>query len=177
MPEEDKGNAAPQGDELVTRPTKEVDSPDEFEERIEQITQMAMERYSGPFPHPDHMKRYAKLFPRAPEIIFEQFEMQSTHRREVEKLYVRGNERRSNIGQWLAFSLVVLVVALGFLAVLLGQSTAGSAMIIAAFSGGVILYIAGGNAGVQKPAREVKNNERERVGAGKGQIRKSKKKS
>ena len=173
---ESGNNDEPKSDaEIESEPSETVAIPEELEEQLdERIQQIVMERYSGQFPHPEYMERYAKLYPRSPAIIFEQFENQSAHRREVEKTYMRGNEHRSNVGQWLAYSLVVLSITAGLVAVLTGQATAGSTIIISAFGGGIILYIAGGSARSQGPARTVKRNETDRFGARRGPLVRSK---
>jgi hypothetical protein len=145
----------------ATRSSEDEESPTEAElmdldPKVEaHLTRMMMEHYSGPFPHPEHLERYAALYPRAPEVIFNTFEAQSDHRREMESITVEGNETRANRGQWLAYSLVVIALGIGLTAVLTGQAVTGGVIVTAAFTGGVVLYIAGGNAKNRAPARSV----------------------
>lgn len=58
-------------------------------------------------PHPDHLERYEALHPGASAIIFGEFQSQGEHRRELERRVVRGNERRSDIGQWLGWTIAI----------------------------------------------------------------------
>jgi hypothetical protein len=141
---------------IIPEDTREA-IQDEIEARVEQVV---MERFASQFPHPEHLERYAALYPDAPRLVFENFDKQSTHRREMEKVFLEGNETRANRGQWLAYSLVVLAFAAGTLAIIFGQAGAGATIITAAFAGGVILYIAGGVQRVQPPAR-TQDNERD----------------
>jgi hypothetical protein len=147
--------------------TPSIPSEPELQARIEQIV---MEHYSGPFPHPEHLERYAKLYPRAPEIIFKTFEEQSEHRRNVETIFVEGTEHRANRGQWLAFCIVVLVILAGVVAILKGQAIAGGSVIGVAFSGGVVLYVAGAHPRPKPAARQVRGNSRDQTRAQTGEI-------
>lgn len=135
-----------------------------------QIAQIVMEQYSGQFPHPEHMERYAALYPGAPAMIFEQFEKQSEHRRTVESTYMNGNERRANIGQWLAFGIVIVAIGVGLVSVLIGQAVTGGVIVGAAFTGGVVLYIAGGGTKAAAPARTINKNRRAQASATTGSI-------
>lgn len=128
-----------------------------IEARVEQVV---MERYSSQFPHPEHLERYAALYPDAPQLVFQNFDKQSEHRRQMESIFVKGNEKRANRGQWLAFSLVVVAFAVGLVSVIVGQAATGGVIVTAAFAGGVILYIAGGAQRMQPPAK-TQGNERD----------------
>ena len=134
------------------------------------IEELVMERYRSQFPHPDHLREYANLYPRAPEIIFEQFERQSDHRRVSERTYMVGNERRADRGQWLAYSLVVFGIAAGVLAILVGQAAVGATIVTVVFGGGVVLYIAGGGVSRVAPARQNRRSETDRARARTGTI-------
>lgn len=120
--------------------TAEIDP--ELEDRIVRRVVMQAEQYSSPHPHPDHLERYAALYPKAPEIVFEQFREQGDHRRTMESKYMGGSERRANIGQWLAFSLVAGAIVAG---VVVAQTNAAAAatIISVALGGGILLAISG----------------------------------
>lgn len=161
----DDADAERQESAEVVGADDEAELNPQIEARIEQLV---MERYSGPFPHPEHLERFAKLYPKAPQIIFDNFDKQSEHRRRVETTYMQGSERRANRGQWLAYSLVVLAIGAGVVAIALGQGAAGATIVTAAFAGGVVLYIAGGGAKPQPAARTVSGNSRDQASAKSG---------
>lgn len=54
--------------------------------------------YSSPFPHPDHLERYESLHPGAAKIIFEGFEKQGRHRRELESVVIPGQVSNARLG-------------------------------------------------------------------------------
>ncbi|MFL9899259.1 DUF2335 domain-containing protein [Paraburkholderia fungorum] len=58
------------------------------EQQIEKVVERAIlraEAFSGPTPHPKHLERYEVTFPGASKIIFEQYQANSQHNREMEK--------------------------------------------------------------------------------------------
>lgn len=151
--------------------TSPVEVPPALQQTIEaSVLQVMTEQYSGQFPHPEHMERYAALYPDSPKIIFEQFAAQGQHRREMERMYQEGNERRAGRGQFLAFALVVIAFAVGLICALVQEATAASIIIPAAFTGGVVLYIAGGGAKNAVPARKAERNRRAQAKATRGDV-------
>ncbi len=83
---------------------------------IQQLIQA--QQFSGPLPHPEHLRQYEEILPGAAERILNGFERQSTHRQDLELRVVQANIQAQTRGAWLGF-----VVALTFLA--------GSAWLIA----------------------------------------------
>lgn len=61
-------------------------------------TQKIAMYYASKFPHPEHMERYANLYPGAPEIIFTAFQKQSAHRQELEKLAIPEQLKNARAG-------------------------------------------------------------------------------
>jgi uncharacterized membrane protein len=160
----------PTEDAIVLSDEVEARIETEVEARFEQLT---LERYSSQFPHPEHLERYVNLYPDAAKLIFDNFDKQSEHRRDMERLFVKGNESRANRGQWLAFSIVIVTIGVGLVSVLNGNATAGGIIIGAAFAGGVVLYIAGGGTRTQGPMRTQGPNERDSARGTSGRTRKS----
>lgn len=118
-------------------------TPD-VQDRLVRKILMQAEQYSSPHPHPDHLERYAALYPKSPEIVFEQFRDQGDHRRAMERDYMHGSERRANVGQWLAFTLVAAAIAAGVIvSVATGNAVAGATIITASLGGGILLAISG----------------------------------
>jgi uncharacterized membrane protein len=101
------------------------------------------EEYSSQFPHPRHLTEYERLHADSPRIIFESFEKQGDHRREMERMLMRGSERRANIGQILGSVIILVIVGAGFTTVLAGQPVAGTTIITAALAGGILTYVFG----------------------------------
>lgn len=67
--------------------------------------------FRGPTPPPEILREYAELYPDAPRIIFESFERQGIHRREMEARYMRHAVMRSYLG--LLSGTVICLACLG----------------------------------------------------------------
>lgn len=105
---------------------------------------LAEHSYSGPLPQPADLQAYELVLPGAAERIMKQFEDQGAHRRELEQVVVRGSERRGDLGQWLAFVLMLSGVVGGCIVALAGEAKAGAGIGAAAFASGTLIYILGG---------------------------------
>ncbi len=70
-----------------------------------------MESFSGPFPPPAVLERYEALYPGATKQLFTMAEQQATHRQGLERIAIRGDARRANLG--LACGFVVALAGLG----------------------------------------------------------------
>lgn len=68
---------------------------------------------------------------------------QSQHRRGIETVYVRGNERRTNLGQFMAFGLALAFIGVGAWLVILGHDGAGATSFTVGGGGGIALYVSG----------------------------------
>jgi len=119
-------------------PRKEQDSAlsnveQRVERRVEQrvVGRLRAEfRFSGPLPPPDLLKGYNDVFPGCAERIVSMAESQSNHRQELEKAVVNGNVESERRGQWFAFSLSALVIAIGGLLIWNDKSVSGLVLII-----------------------------------------------
>lgn len=100
--------------------------------------------YVGPLPEPTDLKAYDLVVPGAAERILTQFEEQGRHRRELERSVVGGSERRGNVGQWLAFVLLLAGIAGGCVVAAVGEAKAGGVIAAAAFACGALTYLIGG---------------------------------
>lgn len=118
------------------------------------ISEEIIEAWSGPLPPPDVLKRYDEFMPGAGEAIVKNFlandefmrtetGAQSQHRRGMETVFVHGNERRYNVGQFLAAAITSGAIFGGVALVLKGHDTAGAAISTAALGGSVWVYVAG----------------------------------
>ncbi|WP_026878714.1 DUF2335 domain-containing protein [Ignatzschineria larvae DSM 13226] len=79
---------------------------------IQVAIQHRQENYDSPFPHPDHLERFNKLYPNAAETVFKEFEKQGAHRREMESIIVdRGTKFDSNAQKYGFYTSIILVGA------------------------------------------------------------------
>jgi hypothetical protein len=100
--------------------------------------------YSGPLPEPADLQAYDMVEPGTARIIVQAFEEQGKHRRALEQAIVRGSEGRGNIGQWMAFTVLMTGVVGGCVVALAGEPAAGGAIAAAAFTSGAVSYVVGG---------------------------------
>ena len=118
------------------------------------ISEEIIQAWSGPLPPPDALEAYNRFMPGAGEAIVKNFlandefmrtetGAQSQHRRGIETVFVHGNERRYNVGQFLAAAITAGAIIGGILLVLNGHDTAGAAIATAALGGSVWVYVAG----------------------------------
>ena len=98
-------------------------SPQELKQIVKK--EVSQEIYSGPLPHPDHLKKYDEIYPGAAQIILSSFEKQSDHRRALEKKVINSNIKNERIGQIFAFILAILVIWIGGFLIYLGKNIAG----------------------------------------------------
>jgi uncharacterized membrane protein len=123
-----------------------------------------MSAWKAPLPRPEDLERYEQVVPgSAAQIVSsvmaqqahvrELEVVQSDHRRVLENHVVRGTERRANIGQWTAFFIAVSAIVVGAVVATIGHDPkAGSAVVVAVFAGGAIIYFLGG-----KPPKKSKS--------------------
>lgn len=66
--------------------------------------------YSSPLPPPEIIEGYEKILRGSADRILTMTEKQSEHRRELEKLNLKGEIQRSNTGLWLAFIMTIIII-------------------------------------------------------------------
>lgn len=71
-----------------------------------------MEAFQGPLPKPEHIEHYERVLPGAAARIIAQWEQQTAHRQGLERRYVDANVRSQTRGQYFAFALCVLILAI-----------------------------------------------------------------
>lgn len=98
-----------------------------------QIVKMkeSVSMYSGPLPHPDMLREYAKIVPSAPERILAMAEHQNKHRIEIEKAFLVGNMKLERLG--VVFGLIIPIAGMicGTIIIISGYAAAGFVSIIA----------------------------------------------
>lgn len=69
------------------------------------------------------MEQYKKIYPQAPEIILREFEENSKHIRNREMAELKGNIKRDERGQWMAFIICLAVLGVIIYSLYLGNIT------------------------------------------------------
>jgi uncharacterized membrane protein len=67
--------------------------------------EISQSSWQGPIPPPDALREFNEIIPDGANRILSMAERQSAHRIELEKLNLRGDIARSNLGMWFAFIL------------------------------------------------------------------------
>ena len=118
-----------------------------------QLTQQQPQEYGvmaairqSPFPPPAEVERYEVLYPGATKLLFDNFQLQSNHRMELEKLTIEGDNKRANRGQIISAILAFVCILSGGFLTYLDKNVAGLSMIfgslatlLTAFYGGAII--------------------------------------
>jgi uncharacterized membrane protein len=99
--------------------------------------------FSGPLPHPQILKEFEETVPGSAERIITIFEDQARHRMALESKTITSDIRRSWGGLGAGYSIGVLVIVLGFVAIMHGHDAAGSVLATTGVSGLVGTFIYG----------------------------------
>ena len=79
--------------------------PEKFERFIELTIS---KQFSGPLPPPDVLREYGDVISDLPDVLVEMARKEQNHRHEMDRLFMR----RFSRGQWMGFTLGLLVIAL-----------------------------------------------------------------
>jgi len=84
------------------------------------ISQIVIKQHSGPLPSPETVEGYESVYPGAAKIVFDQFEKQAGHARDIEAKVVEakvGHLKSGRVietrGQYLAFFIVLVALGIG----------------------------------------------------------------
>lgn len=127
-------------DELLKKLPKNL--PPQATSQIVSLVVQMRERYSGPLPHPRHLKEYDLIVPGLAQKIFEIMERQVSHRMAYENRQQEIDRAHYRLGQYFGFSVFAIVMGLCFFCILTGKSWEGIAGIVAALASllGIFLY-------------------------------------
>jgi uncharacterized membrane protein len=84
--------------------------------------------YSGPLPPPSQLREYEDVLPGAADRIIRMAETQAEHRQDIEKVAVKGGNRRSWWGLWTGFVICIVVLGLSTAIILSGYQVAGTVL-------------------------------------------------
>ena len=87
---------------------------------------VASTAYSGPVPPASMLGEYNDVIPNGGNRLFTLVESQSAHRHSIETIVITGQQRQSDRGQWMAFTLAVLLIGVGATAFLTGHDWVAS---------------------------------------------------
>ncbi|QUB91163.1 DUF2335 domain-containing protein [Prevotella denticola] len=105
---------------------------------------MAMETertFRGPLPAPEDFRAYGEVIPNAPERILSMTEQQVSHRIHTEEKIVKSGLAESRIGQWMGYSIVLILIGLSTLLASNGHDWVAGAMMTAAIGLSVIFVL------------------------------------
>ena len=92
------------------------------------------EIFNGPLPPPTILAGYRNIDPTLPERIIKEFEENSAHIREMEKLSTQSKIDSDKRGQYMAFALTIFLLLVVLLALYLGNITFAGVGFLAFFS-------------------------------------------
>jgi Predicted membrane protein len=97
---------------------------------------------SSILPPAHELEHYETLYPGTTRILLETYQRQVAHRIEIEENVIRGDTRRADNGQIMAFILALVTIIGGFVLVILGKSIIGISSILGALATllGVFMY-------------------------------------
>ena len=97
--------------------------------------------FRGPLPAPEDFKAYGDVIPDAPERILSMMERQVEHRINTERNIVTSGLKESIRGQWMGYSIVVILIGLSTLLALCGHDLTAGGMVAAAIALAVVFVL------------------------------------
>ena len=97
--------------------------------------------FRGPLPAPEDFKAYGDVIPDAPERILSMMERQVEHRISTERNIVTSGLKESFRGQWMGYSIVVILIGLSTLLALCGHDLTAGGMVAAAIALAVVFVL------------------------------------
>ena len=97
--------------------------------------------FRGPLPAPEDFKAYGDVIPDAPERILSMMERQVEHRISTERNIVTSGLKESIRGQWMGYSIVVILIGLSTLLALCGHDLTAGGMVAAAIALAVVFVL------------------------------------
>ncbi|HEJ7902499.1 TPA: DUF2335 domain-containing protein [Serratia marcescens] len=131
LPESDETSS--ESTELVDKIEHElVENPVVLERLLDRPQVMAMvsrSAFRGPLPPPAMLREYNDIVPGAAERILERSEKEQAHRHRVTEKSVDGAIGKDKRGQWMAYSITLIILAIATLFALKGQTVFAGTLI------------------------------------------------
>ena len=102
---------------------------------------LQIQQFSGPLPSPEVLTEYAKIYPGLEKTIVEMALAQNTHRIEIEKIVILSREKQSRLGQYFAFVVAILLIALAAVALFLGHPTVAGVVATTTIASTIALFL------------------------------------
>lgn len=80
------------------------------------VSVLKSERFSGPLPHPSHMREYEEILPGSAERILSMAETEQNHNAGMEKTIVDAQIGDMKRGKWMGLGALLLLIGLAFYA-------------------------------------------------------------
>lgn len=97
--------------------------------------------FQGPLPAPEDFKAYGEVIANAPERILAMTEKQVDHRIKTEGNIISGGLIESRRGQWMGYSIVIILIAMSALLAILGHDWVAGGMMTAAIALAVVFVL------------------------------------
>lgn len=122
------------------------DKRDRLLDALPRVASVLVERhsfYSGPLPPAGMLEEYNRIIPNGAERIMAMAELQSEHRRLMEKEVISSQNLQSKRGQMFAFIIAILLIGVGTTAILFGHSAVASTIFGTTVLGLVTVFVLG----------------------------------
>jgi uncharacterized membrane protein len=133
-----------------------ANSGDENQVPTPRIELLAAFRQS-PFPPPAELEKYEALYPGITKQFFDNFEKQTSHRMELEKIVIQGDNKRANTGQHYSFFITLAFLILAGFLFFTGRNAIAIGLAITSITPIIISFIRSS----QKRKEERENKRRE----------------
>lgn len=87
------------------------------------------EMFSGPLPHPSHLREYAEVHSEAPDIIFNMAQKQQEHKHHMQKTHINKSFGMEKLGIILGFILAFVFLVGGFILIAIDKEVIGVATV------------------------------------------------
>jgi len=95
----------------------------------------------SPFPPPEELEKYEKLYPGVAKLFFDNFAKQTNHRMELEKTVIEGDNKRANVAQVLSFFITLAFLVMAIVLFITGKDIQAVVAIIVGIVPVVISFI------------------------------------
>ena len=105
------------------------------------ITTFSAKVYSGILPPAEELEKYEKIIPGVGQNLLSTYQKQVEHRIEIESIVIKGDNKRSWVGLFLGFIIVMSVIGIAYLLLSKGKSLEAFGTVILALGSLVSVFI------------------------------------